>query len=422
MGCGSSTPAAGTAPDAPAETTPAKAAPPAASTAADAPPGGGAPAKAAGESATEPQRGSRRKSVSIVPDIAMRRRSVTQAEPQGIYSFEEKDCATVVKTIQSLQLAAINHLHIINCGLKQMPVEILSCVSLTNLNVSENALTALPDNLASLTKLQAFDASDNELASFPDGVWPSLTQLLLFKNKLSKLPDSLGESPLLEELNLYNNKLIRLPASLSNVTTLVDLNVASNKLKTIPKTDQWVNMTRLGIYWNNIVMLPNFDKLASLELLQMQDMQIGSLPKLGSELASLTELSFSKNRIEELNADDFVGLVNLEVLQLTNNNIKTIPEGILQLPKLKQLEISGNPITELPATIAGAHLSVLFCSDTHLITLPVCFLDLVKSDGLQRCDMQNNLHFDEASVKICQELCARVAASSEGGKTFFFKV
>merc|ERR1712166_1734242 len=186
MGCGSSTPAAGTAPDAP--------------------PGGGAPAKAAVESATEPQRGSRRKSVSIVPDIAMRRRSVTQAEPEGIYSFEEKDCATVVKTIQSLQLAAINHLHIINCGLKQMPVEILSCVSLTNLNVSENALTALPDNL--------------------------------------------GESPLLEELNLYNNKLIRLPASLSNVTTLVDLNVASNKLRTIPKTDQWVNMTRLGIYWN----------------------------------------------------------------------------------------------------------------------------------------------------------------------------
>ena len=117
---------------------------------------------------------------------------------------------------------------------------------------------------------QAFDASDNELASFPDGVWPSLTQLLLFKNKLSKLPDSLGESPLLEELNLYNNKLIRLPASLSNVTTLVDLNVASNKLKTIPKTDQWVNMTRLGIYWNNIVMLPPFNKLASLELLQMQ--------------------------------------------------------------------------------------------------------------------------------------------------------
>ena len=102
---------------------------------------------------------------------------------------------------------------------------------------------------------------DNQLGSFPDGAWPSLKHLLLFKNQLSRLPDSLVESPAIEELTVFNNKLIRLPAPLSNGITLVDLNVAAHKLKTIQKTDKWVSLMPLGISWNNIVSAPTRRRL-----------------------------------------------------------------------------------------------------------------------------------------------------------------
>merc|ERR1711907_362529 len=139
-----------------------------------------------------------------------------------------------------------------------------------------------------------------------------LRVLLVYKNGLSTLPDAIGGSPALEELNLYNNKLIKLPASLSQLSTLVDLNAAGNKLKTIPKTDNWSQLERLGIYWNNIVMLPSFEHLVRLKQLQMQDMQISSLPRLGPSLALLTEISAGKNRIEELNSEDIASLISLE--------------------------------------------------------------------------------------------------------------
>lgn len=339
---------------------------------------------------------------------------------EGVYTFEQEQAATIPASLQRLQLAQVRDLSIINCGLKELPAEIITCTCLLKLNLSENLLTVLPDSLPTLPKLEVFDCSDNQLVAMPDAPWASLKSLLLYKNQLSKLPESLGDSPAIEELNVYNNKLIRLPASLSKLSLLVELNVASNKLKTIPKTDSWANLTLLNIYWNNIVMLPDFNKLEALETLQMQEMQISSLPKLGAELVSLTELDANKNRIEELRAEDFVGLNNLTVLKITNNSFKSIPEEILALPKLKQLEISGNPVTVLPASFATSKLSVFFASDTHLSTLPACLVEMVSATGMQRCNLTNSVHLDQQSTQMCQELVKRVASSPESNKSFFF--
>ncbi|MBN0979368.1 protein kinase [Pseudomonas sp. SDM007_2] len=159
------------------------------------------------------------------------------------------------------QLAGIKRLDL-SCGLTQFPREIFDLAdSLEILNLSGNALSSLPDDLHRLPHLRVLFCSDNaftelpaclgqcqqlsmvgfkanQIEHVPAAALPSqLRWLILTDNRISQLPDALGERPLLQKLMLAGNRLEQLPASLAQCHNLELLRIASNRLTQLP---QWL--------------------------------------------------------------------------------------------------------------------------------------------------------------------------------------
>ena len=159
------------------------------------------------------------------------------------------------------QLAGIKRLDL-SCGLTQFPREIFDLAdSLEILNLSGNALSSLPDDLHRLPHLRVLFCSDNaftelpaclgqcqqlsmvgfkanQIEHVPAAALPSqLRWLILTDNRISQLPDALGERPLLQKLMLAGNRLEQLPASLAQCHNLELLRIASNRLTHLP---QWL--------------------------------------------------------------------------------------------------------------------------------------------------------------------------------------
>lgn len=159
------------------------------------------------------------------------------------------------------QLAGIKRLDL-SCGLTQFPREIFDLAdSLEILNLSGNALSSLPDDLHRLPHLRVLFCSDNaftelpaclgqcqqlsmvgfkanQIEHVPAAALPSqLRWLILTDNRISHLPDALGERPLLQKLMLAGNRLEQLPASLAQCHNLELLRIASNRLTQLP---QWL--------------------------------------------------------------------------------------------------------------------------------------------------------------------------------------
>jgi len=86
-----------------------------------------------------------------------------------------------------------------------------------------NRLTSLPNSLGNLTSLQLLKCSDNQLTSLPEsmGSLNSLEQLLCSGNQLTSLPDSLGNITSLQWLECSFNPLTSLPIGLLNIDRLV---------------------------------------------------------------------------------------------------------------------------------------------------------------------------------------------------------
>nr|GMD35821.1 plant intracellular Ras-group-related LRR protein 7 [Ipomoea batatas] len=125
--------------------------------------------------------------------------------------------------------------------------------------------------------------------------------MTLDKNRMTTLPDELGQLVKLERLSVSSNSLVSLPGTIGSLRNLVLLNVSSNNLKILPES-------------------------------------IGNC-------FSLEELQANDNTIEELPAS-VCSLVHLKSLCLNNNNLKQIPPNLLRECKsLQNISLHGNPIS-----------------------------------------------------------------------------
>ena len=156
------------------------------------------------------------------------------------------------------QLAGITRLDL-SCGLTEFPREIFELAdSLEILNLSGNALSSLPDDLHRLPHLRVLFCSDNLFTELPvclgqcaklsmigfkanqishvpaAALPPQLRWLILTDNRISQLPDELGQRPLLQKLMLAGNHLAHLPESLAQCTNLEPIRIASNRLTHLP--------------------------------------------------------------------------------------------------------------------------------------------------------------------------------------------
>lgn len=147
----------------------------------------------------------------------------------------------------------------LNADLTTFPREIFDLAdSLEILNLSGNALSSLPDDLHRLTRLRVLFCDRNQFTELPTclgqcaaltmvgfkanrietvsaaALPPLLRWLILTDNRVSELPDELGQRPHLQKLMLAGNRLQRLPDSLSDCHRLELMRIAANQLTELP--------------------------------------------------------------------------------------------------------------------------------------------------------------------------------------------
>ena len=173
-----------------------------------------------------------------------------------------------LKQLKSGQLDGIKRLSLSE-QLSAFPSEILSLAdSLEILDLSNNSLCSLPDEIASLHKLKILFASNNHFTVLPEvlgqlpnlemigfksnqieqvphnSLPPKLRWLILTDNKITSLPDSLGERPRLQKLALAGNRLTSLPQTLSQCHNLELIRISANQLSHCP--DQLLKLPKLA--------------------------------------------------------------------------------------------------------------------------------------------------------------------------------
>jgi len=133
-------------------------------------------------------------------------------------------------------------------------------------------LTCLPDGVCDLEGLRNLGVTNNNIETLPEEMGlKDLTSLNLQRNKIKKLPDSIGDINNLEDLNLSNNVLEVLPESIGNLKQLTDLDLGHNKLVKIPKSIGYLeSLVYLDLCGNPLTTLPdsikNLHKLENLYL------------------------------------------------------------------------------------------------------------------------------------------------------------
>jgi hypothetical protein len=129
---------------------------------------------------------------------------------------------------------------------------------------------------------------------------------------------------------------------------------------------------------NQLSTLPDrFGKLKKLKILFLSNNQFKVLPKVLRECPNLTMIGFRNNQIESIPEDGLP--LKLQWLILTDNHIKTLPNSIGDLLYLQKFMLSGNQITTLPKTLLKCHsLELLRLASNQLDHLPSWLLTLPK--------------------------------------------
>ena len=205
----------------------------------------------------------------------------------------------------------------------------------------------------------AIDLSGRKIAALKAGDFAgltSLTNLYLFNNALTTLPDDVFDDlTALEILTLGRNDLPTLPAGVF---------------------DRLIALTELGLDNNALSSLPGgvFDELGALDILVLAHNGLTTLPgDVFDALGALTELNLQDNALTELTAGVFDRLRALNILTLDDNGLTTLPGGVFdRLGALEVLTLDGNGLTGLPAGVfnrLGA-LEVLTLRRNGLAKLP----------------------------------------------------
>lgn len=94
-------------------------------------------------------------------------------------------------------------------GLRNLAPELFKYQFLNELYIASNKLTRLPQAIGELRQLRHLDASFNQISELPReiGMCTYLKQLLLFNNSIQELPYELGSLHLLEMLGIEGNPL-----------------------------------------------------------------------------------------------------------------------------------------------------------------------------------------------------------------------
>lgn len=196
------------------------------------------------------------------------------------------------------------------------------------------------------------DLSGQGLASIPLAVFERgkrLVELDLSGNKISEIPEEIGDLGLLEVLDLRGNLISSLPESICRLEKLRILGLDGNKLSEfeLKNIDKLRNLHTLSIRNNNLTKLPEeIDRLENLYYLYSMHNKLTRLPEKIGGLKRIEEADFSDNLITEI-PRSIGNLKTLKTLDFESNKLTLLPSEILNLVKtISRLDLEDNEIAD----------------------------------------------------------------------------
>ncbi|KAN0138351.1 Protein phosphatase 2C domain containing protein, partial [Lactarius tabidus] len=252
-------------------------------------------------------------------------------------------------------------------------------VALTYLNVTSAKLSSLDDlALGQLTSLEELILDRNKLRAIPE----SLGELSLLQsfscsdNLLGALPSSIGRLQKLERLDMHNNNLTEFPAGLWSCGSLEHINMASNlvahtrlpALHPAFSSSPAVNHMLESALSSTVTLVPTLSgRRASLAGSVTPSRPMPPLVK------SLQRLYLSENRLTDDALPFLMILRELRVLNLSFNDIQELPRQFFkEIVLLEELYLGGNKLAGLPTEDLPrlSKLKVLYLNGNRLVTLP----------------------------------------------------
>ncbi|XP_055637267.1 follicle-stimulating hormone receptor isoform X2 [Toxorhynchites rutilus septentrionalis] len=291
--------------------------------------------------------------------------------------------------------------------LKRIPTEaLIGLRSLEALNLGNNLLTTIKaGDFPLLENLHILLVKRNQISEITSGALTNLTRLKVLSASSNRIrwisKDDFPKS--LVTLELKSNPLVGIkPGALQNMARLRRLILSDVRgLQELPPLDGCPSLEVLRIDRANLTKLPdhickNSPRLRSLDLksnrlrsipnvtncrdLRVLDLTGNSISSLHgahfSSLGQLHDLLLSKNEIESIPHDAFVGLFRLQVLDLEANNIYFIHQDAFRpMIKLEDLNLGNNIFPTLPTTGLARllHLKTFNNPNLREFPAPECF-------------------------------------------------
>lgn len=200
-----------------------------------------------------------------------------------------------------------------------------------------------------------------------------------------------------------DQKLTEFPYDVLELDFLQVLNLANNRISSIPESISHLrNLISLDFSGNQLVEIPeSFSQLKKLTRLNLSRNQLSEIPESLSQLKNLTWFDLSSNRLAKFpeSADK---LNRLTDLNLGFNHFSEFPESISGLRNLSLLDISGNQLSEIPDSISDlVNLTSLNVAANRLSNLGSIF----QLQKLTSLDLSNNPPTDfPSSISQLQNL------------------
>ncbi|KAJ0403772.1 hypothetical protein P43SY_006315 [Pythium insidiosum] len=147
--------------------------------------------------------------------------------------------------------------------LKEIPMEFGALINLRDLDLSWNQLTRLPDEIGCAAALRRVNLSHNQLGCLPDTIvlWENIELIKLSHNRLhTPLTTSLQQLGRLAYADFSSNKLTQLEPTLYNLPSLEVLNLANNQIASLPKeladSPCASTLQKLDLYHNRLTAIP----------------------------------------------------------------------------------------------------------------------------------------------------------------------
>lgn len=327
-----------------------------------------------------------------------------QLEAQVMWINNNKIVAlpTSIKMLSNLRTLRLddNQIQII-------PGFLASCRWLECLTAKRNKIHQISLDVFDLQNIKVLDFEENSLTVLPEvHNFHLLERLSVTKNRLTKLPSSIGSCSRLKSLYADNNRIQQLMFTFEQLTDLQLLNIAHNEISAVHSSiGCCLSLEVLHLHYNHLITLPyTVGLLSNLSRLTIHDNPSVSVPKQVIAAGTDIAVDFLKKMLDAneskqiwLNnmhlitvplpnvsqVQEFVVWKRIRVLNLDRNELHNLPVELCVLDELEVLSVEHNMLTTVTPTLMQlSRLQVLAVGNNRIQSLPQSLKKLIQLEEL----------------------------------------